>query len=49
MRYKWLLKIFILITSSALLLAAAVVVVQIKEWEVPTPNSLPHDPGKSVV
>jgi len=47
MRYELLLKIFILITSSALLLAAAVVgvQVQIKEWEVPTPNSLPHDPA----
>ncbi len=42
---RWFLKSFILILPSALLLGAGVAVVQIKEWDVPISDSLPHDPA----
>ena len=45
MRYGWFLKILILMVSPALLVAAATAAVQIKEWDVPTAKSLPHDPA----
>ena len=45
MRCAWLARFLILFTSSAFLLAAAATVVQIKEWDVPAQNSLPHDPA----
>jgi virginiamycin B lyase len=47
MRNRWLTKIFVtfFLVSSAILTAAAREAVLIKEWDVPTPNSRPHDPA----
>ena len=49
MKYKSLLKVFLLMVASVSLLSAMAggepVKVFIKEWEVPTPNSRPHDPA----
>jgi virginiamycin B lyase len=49
MKYKSLLKVFFLMVASGSLLSAMAggepVKVFIKEWEVPTPNSRPHDPA----
>ena len=45
MRREYLLSIFILIVASLSLLAAVGGTVHIQEWDLPTPNSLPHDPA----
>jgi virginiamycin B lyase len=49
MKYKSLLKVFCLMVTLVSLLSAMAdgepVKVFIKEWEVPTPNSRPHDPA----
>src|SRR3990172_2621842 len=44
MRYWWMGLLTVLVCSPAALLSAAEQVV-IKEWDVPTPNSHPHDPA----
>jgi virginiamycin B lyase len=44
MRRERLLSLFILMATSLPLLAAVSGMVHIQEWDVPTPNSLPHDP-----
>lgn len=43
MRYKWVSIIIFLILSVSLLPAAEMV--RIEEWDIPTPQSLPHDPA----
>ena len=49
MKRKYLLRIVLMLISTVPLLAATTnlgaVAVMIKEWEVPTPNSRPHDPA----
>ena len=47
MRYGWFMKVFaaVFLVSVAILPAVAKETVLIKEWEVPTPNSRPHDPA----
>jgi len=48
MKYKSFLRILFLMLASVLFLAATgtgAIKVIIKEWEVPTPNSRPHDPA----
>jgi virginiamycin B lyase len=50
MKYRWFLGLFILMAASVPFLTAAtstraVVRIDIKEWDVPTPNSFPHDPA----
>jgi virginiamycin B lyase len=44
MKYKWILTSFILLAASVSLWAATDDI-RIKEWDVPTPNSRPHDPA----
>jgi virginiamycin B lyase len=44
MRYR-LASIIMFLTLSPVLLAFATDAVRIEEWDVPTPNSLPHDPA----
>lgn len=45
MRDKWFSTIFILLVASVSLVVATNDKVVIKEWDVPTANSLPHDPA----
>jgi len=47
MRYRWFMKVFavLFLVSVAILTAVAKETVLIKEWDVPTPNSRPHDPA----
>jgi virginiamycin B lyase len=45
MIYKWVSTICILLVASVSLMMAASDEVVIKEWSLPTPNSLPHDPA----
>ncbi|HVP79606.1 MAG TPA: lyase [Thermodesulfobacteriota bacterium] len=48
-KHKWLLAFFIFATASGLLsvpaIGLATLSVRIQEWDVPTPNSRPHDPS----
>jgi virginiamycin B lyase len=47
MGYRWFIRVFaaLLLVFVAILAAAAKEAVLIKEWDVPTPNSRPHDPA----
>ncbi len=45
MRYTWFMTILILLSASVSLVGATDDQVVIKEWDVPTPNSRPHDPA----
>lgn len=47
MRYRWFIRVFaaLFLLFVAMLTAAAKETVLIKEWDVPTPNSRPHDPA----
>lgn len=49
MKEKWFFTILFIMVTSILLVAIATgkerIKVQIKEWDVPTPNSHPHDPA----
>lgn len=45
MRYIWFMITIMIILASAPLLPAAADGVRVEEWNVPTPNSFPHDPA----
>ncbi len=45
MRCKWFVGTFIFVLASVTIMALAADTIRIEEWDVPTPNSLPHDPA----
>jgi hypothetical protein len=49
MKSKWFTYVFLMmVVTSITIMAAAKEAVQIKEWNVTTPQSFPHDPAVAV-